>query len=208
MQHFYYSRISTVNQNASRQIENFKEHGFVTSENVFIDKIQGDTPFFERPEAIKLFEMVTSVKDETLTIVIDDIDRLGRDLIDILNTIKVFTANKINLKSLKQGLETLLPDGRENPIALIVTSVMGSIAQMDRLRIKERTKEGIAIAKANGVYKGRKVGSIQSNERILKRHEIVVKKLKKNMAVRDIAQMTGKSTATIMKVKKVLELPN
>lgn len=204
MKFYYYSRVSTVGQNSARQIANFKEHGIVTSENIFIDKIQGDTLFFERPEASKLFDVVTSIKDEQVTIVIDDIDRLGRDLIDVLNSIKVFTANKINLKSLKQGLETILPDGKENPIALVVISVMGSIAQMERNKIKERTREGIAIAKANGVYKGRKVGSYQSKERMLQRHEIVVKKLRKGIAVRDIAQMTGKSTTTIMKVKKLI----
>jgi len=61
------------------------------------------------------------------------------------------------------------------------------------------------MRKANGVYKGRKIGSVQSKDRMLERHEIVVKKLKKGIAVRDIALMTGKSTATIMKVKKAIE---
>ncbi len=206
MKFYYYSRISTVGQNSARQIANFKEHGVVNAENVFIDKIQGDVHFFKRPEAMKLFDFVTSSNEVPITIVIDDICRLGRDLIDVLNTIKVFTSNKVNLKSLKQGLETLLPDGKENPIALIVTSVMGSIAQMERNKIKERTKEGIAIAKANGVYKGRKVGSVQSHTRLLERHEIVVKKLKKGISVRDIAQMTGKSNGTIMKVKRILNI--
>ncbi|HWY11825.1 MAG TPA: recombinase family protein [Bacteroidia bacterium] len=208
MKHFYYSRVSTIGQNASRQTENFKVHGFVTSENIFVDKIQGDVPFFERPEAIKLFDVVTSFKDESVTLIIDSIDRLGRNLIDVLKTIDVFTQNKISIKSLKEGFETLMENGKENPMAKIVCSVMGSIAEMERNRIKERTSEGIAIAKANGVYKGRKVGSLQNRERLLQRHEIVVKKLKKGIAVRDIAQMTGKSTATIMKVKKVLESLN
>lgn len=206
MKYFYYSRVSTIGQNEARQTNNFKLHGEISRENNFLDKIKGDVCFFERPQASKLFDLVTSLKDEDfITIIVDDIDRLGRDLLDILKTIKVFTENKINLKILKQGLETLLPDRTENPIALMVTSVLGSIAEYERKKIITRTREGIAIAKANGVYKGRKFGSTQSTDRLLERHVIVVKKLKKGINVRDIALMTGKSPTTIMKVKKAVK---
>ena len=207
MEYLYYSRSSTILQNASYQIANFKAHGHVTSTNVFVDKIQGNVPFFERPEAIQLFEVATGTAKDSITIVIDSIDRLGRNLIDILHTIKVFTDNQINLKSLKEGFETLI-NGKENPMAKIVISVMGSIAEMERNRIKTRQAEGIVIAKANGKYKGRKVGSIQSTERLLERHSIVVKKLKQGrLTVRRIAEITGTSPATVIKVKKSLALP-
>lgn len=205
MNYFYYSRISSSGQNSGRQIENFKMHGNLTADNVFIDKVQGNVPFFERTEAVKLFDVITSIKDEPTTIVIDSIDRLGRNLLDILKTIQVFTSNKINIKSLKESFETLLEDGRENPVAKIIVSLMGSISEMERARIKERTTEGIAIAKANGKFKGRKVGSVQTKERLLKRYDVIVKKLKKEMSVRDVAELTRKSTATIMKVKKAME---
>jgi DNA invertase Pin-like site-specific DNA recombinase len=204
MQYYYYSRISTVSQNSSRQIANFQRHGHVSKSNVFLDKIQGNLPFFERPEAVKLFDMVTSSLDKERTIIIDSIDRLGRNLIDILNTIKIFTANNINLKSLKEGFETLLDGGKENPMAKVVISVMGSIAEMERDRIKERQKEGIIIAKAQGKFKGRKVGSIQSNEKLLARHPIIVQKLKRGLSVRDVSSLTRNSTTTVMKVKRVL----
>lgn len=203
--YFYYSRISTIGQNSSRQIANFKTHGHVTSNNVFIDKIQGNVPFKERPEASKLYEAITSIKGEDKTIVIDSIDRLGRNLIDVLNTIELFTKNKINVKSLKEGFETLI-EGKENPIAKMTISVMGSIAEMERNRIKERQTEGIIIAKAEGKFKGRKVGSVQSTQRLLERHPIIVQKLKKQMNVRDVAKITNSSTTTVMKVKKALAL--
>ena len=203
--YFYYSRISTIGQNSSRQIANFKNHGQLTPENCFIDKIQGNIPFFERPEAVKLYEAVTSSESPSKTIVIDSIDRLGRNLIDILKTIEVFTSNGINLKSLKEGFETLI-DGKENPIAKMTISVMGSIAEMERSRIKERQTEGITIAKAEGKFKGRKIGSVQSEERLLERYPIIVQKLKKGLSVRDVAEMTSASTTTVMKVKKTLSL--
>lgn len=201
--YFFYSRISTIGQNSSRQVANFKTHGYVTKENVFIDKIQGNVPFFERPEAVKLFESVTKDNTNGKTIVIDSIDRLGRNLLDILKTIEVLTKNQINVKSLKEGFETLI-DGKENPMAKMVISVMGSIAEMERNRIKERQSEGIIIAKAEGKFRGRKVGSFQSRERLLERHPIIVKKLNKGLTIREIEDITSASTTTIMKVKKAL----
>ena len=116
---------------------------------MFIDKVQGNIPFLERKEAARLFNLVTSkdYKNKNITIVVDSVDRLGRNLVNTLQTIELFTSNKISLQSLKEGFETLI-DGKENPIAKIVVSVMGSIAEMERNRIKERTQEGIKIAKA------------------------------------------------------------
>jgi DNA invertase Pin-like site-specific DNA recombinase len=169
-----------------------------------VDKVQGNVPFLERPEAIKLYDALTS-NPENCTLVVDSIDRLGRNLINVLSTIEMLTQNNINLKSLKEGLETLI-NGKENPIAKVVISVMGSIAEMERNRIKERTAEGIKIAKANGKFKGRKNGSVQSDEKLLQRHSLIVQKLKKKLVIRDIAEIANCSTTTVIKVKKVMKI--
>lgn len=202
--YFFYSRVSTVGQNVSRQISNFKLHNGFNPQNLYVDKVQGNVPFLERPEASKLYDRVTEQNSINATIVVDSIDRLGRNLIDILKTIERFTANGINLKSIKEGFETLTEDGKENPTAKIVVSLMGSIAEMHRNIIKERTAEGIQIAKAEGKFKGRKIGSFQSTSRLLERHPVIVKKLNKGLTVREVAEIVGKSTTTVMKVKKVL----
>ena len=201
---YYYSRVSTASQNSARQILNFKNHSDFKSENLFIDKVQGNVPFMERPEASKLFEAVTSMEGRH-TICVDSIDRLGRNLIDILNTIERFTKNGISLKSQKEGFETLLENGKENQMAKIVVACMGSIAELERNRLKVRQLEGISIAKASGKYSGRKFGSIQTDTKLLERHAIIVKKLNKGLTVRDVAAMLNCSTTTVMKVKKVLE---
>ena len=203
--YFFYSRTSTALQNSARQTENFKNHVGFNPENLYVDKVQGNVPFLERQEASRLFDDVTNANDGQVTIVVDSIDRLGRNLIDILSTIERFTKCGINLKSLKEGFSTLLENGKENPMAKMVTSVMGSISEMERGRIKERCAEGIKIAKANGKFKGRKVGSIQSDGRLLERHSNIVKKLHKGLSVRDVAATLNCSTGTVMKVKKVIE---
>jgi DNA invertase Pin-like site-specific DNA recombinase len=202
---YFYSRVSSSTQNASRQIVNFKEVPGFLAYNLYVDKIQGNIPFLERPEAAKLFDKLTthSKAGDEVTIVIDSIDRLGRNLIDILHTIELFTSNRINVQSIKEGFQTFV-NGKENPIAKVVVSVMGSIAEMERNRIKERTKEGILIAKAQGKFKGRKLGSTQTESKLLERHPIIVAKLKKGLTYRDISEITGKSTATVAKVKKTL----
>lgn len=203
---FYYTRISTINQNANRQIENFKKLSGFDAENLYIDKIDGTIPFLNRPAALELYDEIISNHNDA-TIVVDSIDRLGRNLLDILKTIELFKKNKINLKSIKEGFETII-DGKENIIANIVIAVMGSIAEMEKNRIKERTAEGIKIAQAKGKFKGRKQGSAQSDTKLLERHALTVKHLKKGTAIRDISQITGSSTTTIIKVKKVLKKQN
>lgn len=201
--YFFYSRVSTVGQNASRQVETFKANPNFTTDRLYVDKVQGNVPFLEREEASKLFDDVTSCGGGS-TVVVDSIDRLGRNLIDILQTIELFTKNGINLKSVKEGFETLI-NGKENPTARLVVSVMGSISQMERERIRERTAEGIQIAKAKGKYKGRKLGSTQSDDRLLERHPVIAKKLRKGLTVREIASIVGCSTTTVVKVRKVLQ---
>lgn len=201
---YFYSRISSITQNSQRQIENFKKHQSFDVKNLFMDKIQGNVPFMERPEAIKLFDTVTSDTKQLNTVVVDSIERLGRSLLDILNTIQIFSSNKINLHSLKEGFSTLLEDGRENPMAKLVVACMGSIGELERNKIKERCAEGISIAKALGKYTGRKHGSIQSVDKTLQRHADVVIKLKRGLTVRDISAITGKSSATITNVRKIL----
>ena len=207
--YYFYSRVSTISQNATRQqVIFFKQIPDFDSKYLFVDKVPGNVPFIERAEASKLFDVVTNDTSEKKTIVVDSIDRLGRDLIDILSTIELFTKNGINLKSLKEGFETLLDNGKENQMAKMVVSVMGSIAQMERARIKERQAEGIVLAKALGKFQGRKIGSTISDSKILERHQIIVKKLKKELSVREVAEIVNCSTTTVMKVKKILDKHN
>ena len=207
--YYFYSRVSTVSQNATRQEVNFfKAIPEFDSKNLYIDKIQGNIPFLERTEASKLFDVVTNDINYRKTIVVDSIDRLGRDLIDILSTIELFTKNSINLKSLKEGFETILDNGKENQMAKMVVSVMGSIAEMERSRIKERQAEGISIARSLGKFQGRKIGSTISDTQLLERHQIIVKKLKKELSVREVAEIVNCSTTTVMKVKKILDKHN
>ena len=93
------------------------------------------------------------------TLSVLSIDRLGRNLRDIINTIHFFTKNKIPIHFTSQGLSTLDSKGEENPIAKMMISILRVVGEMKKTRIKERQIEGINLAKMKGVYKCRVEGS-------------------------------------------------
>jgi len=147
-----YTRTSTLDQKTDRQRITEKNFDFV-----FEDKVSGSIPFFERPEGKKIYTLLSENKITSLSVW--QVDRLGRNLLDILSTIKFFTDSKININFIDQSLNTLLENGSENPIATMFISMLGCIGQMTRNQILENQKQGIEIAKIKGTYRGRKTGS-------------------------------------------------
>jgi DNA invertase Pin-like site-specific DNA recombinase len=150
-----YARISTANQSFERQMQ--KEENV----KVFIDVVSGTIPFEQRPEALKLMH-----DNEVTCIVVKEISRIGRNLRNILETLDYFTAKGIDIYIENQGLHTMLPNGKPNPTAMLIISILGTIAVQERELLLERTAEGIAIAKANGRYKGRKRGTTNGIEQM------------------------------------------
>ncbi|MBD0777174.1 recombinase family protein [Maribacter sp. ANRC-HE7] len=139
-----YIRISTPDQNLERQL--IKQH---TGEKLFIDICSGSIPFNERAEGQRL------LNDMDLNYVsVHAIDRLGRNLLDILMTLQHFDDHGIKLKVENLGIESLV-DGKPNPAFKLIVSVLANIAEMERNTMLERQREGIDIAKAKGMYKGR-----------------------------------------------------
>jgi hypothetical protein len=127
------------------------------------------------------------------------IDRLGRDLRDIINTIHFFSENKITIHFVSQGLATLDIDGKENPIAKMIISILGVVGEMERTQIKERQVEGIKIAKLKGIYKGRVEGSKESVDIFLgkEKNKKSLELLKRGYKVIEISKISGVHINTI-----------
>lgn len=191
-----YNRISTANQNLERQLA--KQN---PDEVIYNDVISGSVPFSERVQGAKLIEAIK--ENKTNYVSVSSIDRLGRNLIDILNTVQFFTDNKVNLMVDNLGITSLI-DGKPNTTFNLIISVMGNVAQMERETLLERQREGIAIAKANGTYKGRVKGSVESPNEFLAKHKDVIKYLKQNQSLRNTAKLADVSLGTVQKVKKYL----
>ena len=136
-----YIRVSTVDQNTQRQLDG------IDVERTFTDKASGkDTA---RP---KLDEMIAFVREGD-TVIAHSMDRLARNLDDLRRLVKTLTGKGVRVEFLK---ESLTFTGDDSPMANLLLSVMGAFAEFERALILERQREGIAKAKAKGVYKGRK----------------------------------------------------
>lgn len=191
-----YKRVSTVEQNTDRQdlqIEGAK---------VFIDKISGSIPLAERPEGKKLMNLIK--EGEVIELHVHSIDRLGRNTIDILTTIKLITSYNCNVISQKEGL-TMLIDGKPNPIAILMIGILSTLAEFELSRIKERQIEGIAKAKLKNVYAGRTTGTEETTEVFLNKVKTkeILKYLKAGESVRRTAKLSGASTTLVQKVIKL-----
>jgi DNA invertase Pin-like site-specific DNA recombinase len=136
-----YVRVSTVDQNEMRQLE-----GQIL-DRVFTDKASGrDTA---RPQ---LTELLRFVRDGD-AVVVHSMDRLARNLDDLRALVQGLTRRGVRVEFLK---EQLVFTGEDSPMANLMLSVMGAFAEFERSLIRERQREGIALAKQRGAYKGRK----------------------------------------------------
>jgi DNA invertase Pin-like site-specific DNA recombinase len=194
-----YIRVSTVEQNEERQT--------VKGIKTFIDKISGSIAFSKRPKAKKL--LVEVEKGFINEVQVHSIDRLGRNTLDILQTIEYLTIKKVNVISNKEGLQTLI-DGKVNPVAKMMIGILGTLAEFELSRIKERQAEGILNAKKKGVYIGRTIGTTESDEVFLNKakSQIISKHLKNGESLRRTALLSKSSVNTVKKVKELIKTYN
>lgn len=143
-----YVRVSTVEQNEERQIEGLKRHNI---DKWFTEKVSGkDT---NRPELQKMLDYVR----EGDTVYIHDFSRLARSTKDLLQIVELLSGKGVHLVSNKENVDSSTPAGK------LMLTMIGAIAEFERANMLERQREGIEIAKKNGVYKGRKTVDIDSD---------------------------------------------
>lgn len=136
-----YKRVSTIEQNTARQLDG------VSVNKVFEDKVSGkDTA---RPKLQEALEFCR----EGDTLVIHSMDRLARNLGDLRMLVSQLTKRGVAVEFVKESLKFT---GEDSPMANLLLSMLGAVAEFERALLLERQKEGIAIAKAEGKYKGRK----------------------------------------------------
>lgn len=135
-----YVRVSTLDQNAERQLEG------VQLDRLFTDRASGkDT---DRPQ----LKALLAYAREGDTIVVHSMDRLARNVDDLRRIVLEQTRRGIRVQFIK---ENLLFTGEDSPMANLMLTVLGAVGQFERELIRERQREGIALAKQRGVYRGR-----------------------------------------------------
>ena len=136
-----YTRVSTLEQSTDRQLDG------VELDRVFADHVSGKD--LHRPE---LEAMLRFVRDGD-TVVVHSMDRLARNLDDLRSTVRDLTARGVRVQFVK---EQLTFTGEDTAMATLLLSVMGAFAEFERALIRERQREGIALAKQRGAYRGRR----------------------------------------------------
>ena len=200
------SRVSTHSQDNQRQINELTE--FSNNRNwdvvkVFEEKISGITKNEERPV---LLDMISFIQKNNIDKVLCwELSRLGRNIVQVLETIEILNTNRISLFIKNYNLETLDENKEVLPLSQFLFQVLSSVNMMERVQIRLRIKSGYDNYRKCGGTVGRKKGFKKSNDDLLKQHSDVIKYLKQGQSVRNTMKLTDKSSGTIQKVKKLLD---
>ena len=144
MRHLGYTRVSTASQDAQLQLDALVDSG-VQKRDVFSDVTSGSRAAIERPGMKRLMDYV----EPGDTVVVWRIDRLGRSLIDVLNTVNLLRDKGVKIRSLSDGIDPETTSGR------LMLGMLATLAEYERELITERVNAGIAAAKQNGTRFGR-----------------------------------------------------
>lgn len=174
---FGYARVSTDDQNLDAQTDALKAAG---AARIFADKISGGTR--KRPELDKLFEQLR----EGDVVVVAKYDRLARSLRDLLDIVEAIKERGAGFRSLAEDIDTTTPAGR------LVFHVFASIAQFERERISERTKEGLEAARKRGRVGGRPP-ALSDDQRV----EVRRMREEDGKSLSEIARLFGVSVPTV-----------
>lgn len=175
-----YIRVSTVEQHEDRQVKDLTENAEVSK--VFIDKLSGkDT---NRPQLNAMIDYVR----EGDTVVVSEYSRLARSTRDLIDIIETLQNKGVTVISMKEKLDTSTPQGE------FMLTVFAGIATLERKLMLQRQREGIAIAKANGKYKGR-----QSKQRPENWESLKAMYMSRQITVSDIAKRCDVSRPVVYK---------
>lgn len=176
-----YIRVSAVDQNTDRQLDG------ITVDRTFTDKASGkDT---NRPA---LTECLNYVRDGD-TLVVHSMDRLARSLEDLRRTVRELTVRGVKVEFVKENMTFT---GDDSPMSTLLLSMLGAVAEFERSMIRERQREGIALAKERGVYTGRKPALTDAQA------EAVVSRLAGGESAIELAKEFGVSRATVYNMRR------
>jgi DNA invertase Pin-like site-specific DNA recombinase len=198
-----YSRVSTNSQDFKRQTDELTEYckkmGFELL-GVFEEKISGNAKNEDRP---KLMEMIGFIKDNKVDKVLCwEMSRLGRNTIEVLQTIKMLNENLISLYIKNYNIETLNEKFEINPLSQFMIQILTSVSEMERSTIRQRIKSGYDSYRNSGGKVGRKEGFRKDKDQLLNEHKDVAKLIRQGYSIRKIMKLTDKSSGTIQKIKK------
>lgn len=199
-------RVSTNAQDYSRQVNELmaycQQQGW-SIEKIFANKVSGAKRNEERTEIMELVEYVKTHDIDRVCVL--EISRLGRNTLEALKVIQLLNEHGICLYVKNYNLETIV-DGKINPIASLICTILLEIAQMERLTIRERIASGreqyIAKCRKEGIKMGRPSTYKKTDEQMKAQYSKEISLLRKGLSLRQISAITGTSIMTIRKLYK------
>ena len=204
------ARVSTDKQEYERQINELTEFCRKMNwqvEKVFANKISGAVKNEEREEIVELIEYVKS--NDICRVVCLEISRVGRNTLEALKIIQTLNENGVSLYVKNYNLETLDSNGKVNPVASLICTILLEVASMERLTIKERMASGrkqyIEKCRRDGVKMGRPSTYRKSDEEYKRQYQKEISLIRKGLSLSNISAITGTSINTIMKLRKLVK---
>lgn len=198
----FYSRVSSNDgtQNPERQLQNIKQFDYVLT-----DFCSGSIPLFLRPKGSEIKKLIDIGSLKHLEI--HSIDRLGRSTLDVLTIWDDLTKRGITVVCRNPNLRNIDENGRVDKFSELMMSILSTMASFERNLIRERQIEGIRIRKEKKLYSGRRIGTVDTPEKLLKkeRSQKILQYLVKGYPYHEIAKLVPCSRTTIVKVKQARE---
>ena len=206
-----YARVSSSGsqeqrQSTERQVKallGYAESNGLTVKRTFEEHISGAKKNSERAG---LQECLVYAKDNHINVILfSELSRAGRQIWEVLETVKFCVDNKIDMFFQKEGLR-LFDGDKVNGVMAIYISCLGFCAEMERENIVFRLNQGRQLAIQKGVKMGRHEGSVKTLDQLATEYANVIKLLKRGQSIRNTAKICGVSPSTVQRVKKAFNL--
>ena len=200
-----YARVSTVSQDYDRQLSELRKYADSMGYEVvreFSEKISGAKKIAEREALTELLNFVE--KNKVKKILIYECSRLSRRIVDFLSVIEYLTALKISVYIHQNGLETLLPNGQPNQISQLALGILSQFNSLERTLIRSRMESGYNHFRECGGKVGRKSGYRKTDDQMKEQYTEEIKLLRKGISLKNIYRITGTSTNTLLKLKRLI----
>ena len=199
-----YARVSTNGQDYDRQLNDLREYASRMGYEVvkeFAEKISGAKKVAEREALTELLSFVEA--NHIDKVLIYECSRLSRRVADFINIVDRLNEAHISIYIHQNGLETLLADGKPNPIAQLVIGTLAQFNHMERTLIRSRMDSGYNNFRNAGGKVGRKQGYRKSDEVMKEEYKEEIRLLRKGLSLRNVTKITGTSINTLRKIKAI-----
>ncbi len=200
------ARVSTDKQDNTRQIHELQqvadENGWEVIETIQTAGLSGNAKNADRHDLGRL--RVLAAERKIQKVMVHEVSRLARRNSTAHEFLEEMESLKVSLYWHSQRIETLLADGRRNPAASIMFSLLAEMARSERETLTERINSGLAKARREGKKLGRPEGTGLTPAKFLANHKDVVKHLRAGQSIRHTAKITGKGASTVQRVKEAM----